>query len=95
MEEIISQRFKRERDLFFEDPVNYLEASESSILHLLRRDIYRCMGYTIESNKNIMWIKDNKINAIIWSRSGTWSSLETKTPLISKTTTDVYKPKLS
>ena len=52
MEEIISQRFKRERDLFFEDPVNYLEASESSILHLLRRDIYRCMGYTIESNKN-------------------------------------------
>jgi hypothetical protein len=95
MEEIISQRFKRERDLFFEDPVNYLEASESSILHLLRRDIYRCMGYTIESNKNIMWIKDNKINAIIWSRSGTWSSLETKTPLISKTTTDVYKPELS
>ena len=95
MKEIISQRFKRERDLFFEDPVNYLEASESSILHLLRRDIYRCMGYTIESNKNIMWIKDNKINAIIWSRSGTWSSLETKTPLISKTTTDVYKPELS
>mgnify|MGYP003467698711 FL=1 len=95
MEEIISQRFKRERDLFFEDPVNYLEASESSILHLLRRDIYRCMGYTIESNKNIMWIKDNKINAIIWSRSGTWPSLETKTPLISKTTTDVYKPELS
>ena len=81
--------------MFFEDPVNYLEASESSILHLLRRDIYRCMGYTIESNKNIMWIKDNKINAIIWSRSGTWSSLETKTPLISKTTTDVYKPELS
>ena len=78
MEEIISQRFKRERDLFFEDPVNYLEASESSILHLLRRDIYRCMGYTIESNKNIMWIKDNKINAIIWSRSGTWFSLGTK-----------------
>ena len=95
MKEIISQRFKRERDLFFEDPVNYLEASESSILHLLRRDIYRCMGYTIESNKNIMWIKDNKINAIIWSRSGTWSSLGTKTPLISKTTTDVYKPELS
>ena len=49
MEKIISQRFKRERDLFFEDPVNYVEANKSSILHLLRRDIYSRMVYTIES----------------------------------------------
>ena len=64
MEEIISQRFKRERDLFFEDPVNYVEASESSILHLLRRDIYRCMGYTIQNEK---WVKN--VEPIIWPGS--------------------------
>lgn len=64
MEKIISQRFKRERDLFFEDPVNYVEANKSSILHLLRRDIYRCMGYTIQ---NGMWVKNAE--PIIWPGS--------------------------
>lgn len=64
MEKIISQRFKRERDLFFEDPVNYVEANKSSILHLLRRDIYRCMGYTIQ---NGMWVKN--VEPIIWPGS--------------------------
>lgn len=64
MEKIISQRFKRERDLFFEDPVNYVEATKSSILHLLRRDIYRCMGYTIQ---NGMWVKNAE--PIIWPGS--------------------------
>ena len=78
MEEEELLTFESNQKRFFEDPINYVEASESSTLHLLRRDIYRCMGSTIASDKNIMWIKDNKINAIIWSRSGTWFSLGTK-----------------
>jgi hypothetical protein len=84
MEEEELLTFESKLDLFFKSPEIYVAASKSSTLHLLRRDIYRCMGYTIASDKNIMWIKDNKINAIIWSRSGTWFSLGTKTPLISK-----------
>lgn len=75
-EELIT--FESKLDLFFKSPEIYVAASKSSTLHLLRRDIYRCMGYTIASDKNIMWIKDNKINAIIWSRNGTWFSLGTK-----------------
>lgn len=61
MEEEKLLTFESKRDLFFEDPVNYVEASESSTLHLLRRDIYSCMGYTIQNGK---WHKN--IAPIIW-----------------------------
>ncbi|WP_018464226.1 hypothetical protein [Segatella paludivivens] len=52
MEEEELLTFESNWDLFLKSHKPYVEASKSSILHLLRRDIYRCMGYTIESNKN-------------------------------------------
>lgn len=51
MEEEELLTFESNQKRFFEDPFNNVEAGESSILHLLRKDIYHRMGYTIESNK--------------------------------------------
>ena len=61
MEEEELLTFESNQKRFFEDPINYVEASESSILHLLGRDIYSCMGYTIQNGK---WHKN--IDPIIW-----------------------------
>lgn len=59
--------FDWKMDLFFQDPYIFVEASKSSKLHLLRRDIYCCMGYTKVDDKVHKLIKDDNIYPIIWS----------------------------
>lgn len=66
MGEKVKSTFDRKMEFFFQDPNIYLEVNKSSILHLLRRDVYSCMGYTKVNDKDHKLIKDDNINPIIW-----------------------------
>ena len=61
MAETEEQRINREIEFFFQDPKIYVKTNESSSLHLLRRDVYQCLGYVYENGK---WVK--KTNQVIW-----------------------------
>lgn len=52
-----------EIELFFQDPRIRVIPAESSILHLLRRDIYSCLEYINHDNK---WVKSSKKDPTIW-----------------------------
>lgn len=58
---------EEELALFFQDPriERGVDTSKLSVLYLLRRDIFRCMGYT-KNDKNKKLIKDENVAPIIW-----------------------------
>lgn len=56
---------EKELEFFFQDPKIQIEVNEASILHLLRRDVYRCMGYT-KVNEEQKLIKDENVAPILW-----------------------------
>lgn len=56
---------EEELNIFFQNPNDIINVHKSSILHLLRRDIFRCMGYI--DNKNYHELeKDPQTETIIW-----------------------------
>jgi hypothetical protein len=59
MEDTKVMSIDEEIELFFKDPGIRTQVKDSSTLHLLRRDIYSCMGYINDDNKN-EWIKCDK-----------------------------------
>lgn len=65
MEDTKVMSIDEEIELFFKDPGIRTQVKDSSTLHLLRRDIYSCMGYINDDNKN-EWIKCDKKDPTRW-----------------------------